>query len=396
MNLEQARNIDQQCIVGTYPRSQVLFTGGQGATLFDQAGKRYLDMTAGIAVTALGHGNPALVKAIQGQVEQLIHVSNLYYTEPQMALAKSLVEASFADKVFFTNSGSEANETAFKFARKWAKETRGDRKDQVLAFTGSFHGRSMGALSLTYKSAYRDPFEPLIQGVSFAPFNDVAALEESISDRTYAVFVEPVQGEGGVRPASKTFMQRLRELCDQHEALLIFDEVQCGLGRTGQLWAHQWYGIEPDVMTLAKPLAGGLPIGVTLVRDRVSSAIDIGDHGSTFGGGPVVCRAGLVSLEEISRKNFLDQVKQRGAELKSALSELPSSAVREVRGHGLLVGLELDRPVRPILEKALAQGLLIINAGENVIRLCPPLTITSAQINQAVETIADCLGNLDG
>ncbi|MFZ0543903.1 MAG: acetylornithine transaminase [Candidatus Promineifilaceae bacterium] len=383
-------------VVQTYVRPEVVFTHGQGMYLYDSDGNGYLDFAAGIAVNALGHSDPEWVTAVSNQAAKLTHVSNLYYTVPQVELAQRLVENSFADRVFFSNSGSEANETALKFARKWARRRTGrDDKTGIVAFEHSFHGRTMGALAVTHKSRYRGPFMPLVPDVTFAPFNDVETAEAVINEDTCAVIVEPVQGEGGINPATAEFLTALREACDRNQAALIFDEVQCGLGRTGHLWAHEAYGVTPDMMTLAKPLAGGLPIGAALVTDEIASVMQPGDHGSTFAGGPLVCAAANVVFDRINQPEFLAAVKANGSYLQQQLCELTSDKIVDVRGAGLLVAVELNEPVSGIIaaarERADGRGLLIINSGENVIRLCPPLIVSREQINTAVEIIGQCL-----
>ena len=390
---------EAQYLVGTYVRPPVLFTHGEGAYLYDSQGQRYLDFTAGIAVNALGHGDPEWVAAVREQAGLLTHVSNLYHTGPHVALARRLASYSFADRVFFCNSGSEANETALKFARKVARVAAGNTgedfdKTKIVAFSASFHGRTMGALSTTFKAKYRAPFEPLVAGVTFAPFNDVRAAQEAVDDDTCAVIVEPIQGEGGVNPATPQFLRELRALCDQHDALLIFDEVQCGLGRSGTLWAHEAYGITPDIMTLAKPLAGGLPIGATLVTDAVAAAIGPGDHGSTFAAGPLVCRAAAVVFDRVSQPAFLEAVRAKSLHLQARLHALESDHILAIRGRGLLLGVALDVPAAQVIGAARERGLLVINAGEDVLRLCPPLIITRAQIDDAVDILAECLAGL--
>jgi len=403
---------EAEYVLHTYNRPEVVFTHGEGVYLYDSEGQKYLDFMSGIAVAALGHSDQEWVTAVSQQAAQLVHVSNLYHTVPQTQLAQKLVENSFADKVYFCNSGTEANEAALKFARKYAKvntavpaepetishlnnSTFGHEwthpKTHIVAFSGSFHGRTMGALSVTYKAHYREPFGPLIPGVTFAPFNDVAAARQAITDQTCAVIVEPVQGEGGVNPASPEFLQALRDLCDTHNALLIFDEVQCGLGRTGHLWAHEAYGITPDIMTLAKPLAGGLPIGATLVVQKVADVIQPGDHGSTFAAGPLVCTAANVVFDRVSQPGFLQQIEENGAYLRHRLQALESDEIAAVRGSGLLVGLELKTAVAPLIAAARSHGLMIINAGENVVRLAPPLIVNREQIDTAVAVIEECL-----
>ena len=376
----------------TYRRADVVLERGEGVYLFDSDGRRYLDFMAGIAVAALGHADPAVTAAVAEQAATLTHVSNLFYTAPQVGLARRLVTHSFADRVFLTNSGAEAIEGALKFARKWARE-RGVGKHEIVAFGGSFHGRTMGALSITYKAAYRDPFAPLLPGVCFAPFNDLDAARAMISDDTCAVVVEPVQGEGGIHAATPEFLRGLRELCDRHAALLIFDEIQCGLGRTGRLWAHEAHGtpVVPDIMTLAKPLANGLPIGAILLTEEVAAAVGYGEHGSTFAGGPVVCRAAEVVFDRVSDPAFLAAVAENGQRLRQALLALNSPRVVEVRGVGLLVGVELDGPAAPIIAAAREKGLLIINAGENVLRIAPPLIVSGEHVDEAVAILGECL-----
>jgi predicted acetylornithine/succinylornithine family transaminase len=400
MKTEEIIAGEAKYIVPTYRRPEVVFTLGEGAYLYDDAGKAYLDFAAGIAVNALGHADDEWVQAVQEQAGLLTHVSNLYHTAPQVELAKRLVNNSFADRVFFCNSGSEANETAFKFARKVARQGHpsgndaGFPKTQIVAFSGSFHGRTMGSLSATYKDQYREPFAPLVPGVTFARFNELDQARAAINKDTCAVIVEPIQGEGGVNPADPAFLRGLRQLCDENLALLIFDEVQCGLGRSGSLWAHEPSGITPDIMTLAKPLAGGLPIGAALVTEAVAQAIQPGDHGSTFAAGPLVCRAAQVVFDRVNRPEFLASVSENGAYLRELLGQLDeeSAGIVTVRGTGLLVGVVFAQPVAPLITAAREKGLLVINAGEDVLRLCPPLIVTRAQIKEAVAILGQCLG----
>jgi len=397
MNANEIIQNEGSYVLQTYVRPPVVFERGEGPYLFDTEGRRYLDFSSGIAVTALGHSDPEWVAAVQDQAAQLAHVSNLYYTAPQVELAQRLVEHSFADRVYFGNTGAEANEAALKFARKAARQRfPGQEKTHIVAFSGSFHGRTMGVLSTTYKEKYRAPFEPLIPGVTFAPFNDLAAARAAINNQTCAVIVEPVQGEGGVRPATAAFLQELRILCDEHHAILIFDEVQCGLGRTGMLWAHEAMGVTPDIMTLAKPLAGGLPIGATLLTQAVADEIGPGDHGSTFAGGPLVCRAALVVLDRVSDPAFLAEVRESAAYFQHRLRTIEVEEIVEVRGSGLLVGIEMRVPVAPLIAAARAEGLLIINAGENVLRIAPSLIVGRAEIDQAVEILATVFAQSSG
>jgi acetylornithine/N-succinyldiaminopimelate aminotransferase len=357
-----------------------------------------------------GGGGGVGEMVVAQQAAQLTHVSNLYYTAPQVELARKLIENSFADKLFFCNSGAEANEAALKFARKYAKK-QGSRRDEeqgsnfspaphpprppapppprsgIVAFSGSFHGRTMGALSVTYKAQYREAFEPLVPGVRFAPFNDLAAARQVIDDSVCAVIVEPIQGEGGVNPATPEFLRGLRELCDAHDALLIFDEVQCGLGRTGHLWAHEATGVTPDIMTLAKPLGGGLPIGATLMTQKVADAIQAGDHGSTFAAGPLVCAAANVVFDRIQQPGFLQHVQEMGAYLRHRLETLEMEEIVAVRGAGLLVGVELKTAVLPLITRARQNGLILINAGDTVLRLAPPLIAERQHIDEAIRKL---------
>jgi len=388
-------NLADSLLVPTYARGPLVIDRGEGVWLYDDAGRRYLDFGAGIAVMALGHSDPEWVATVREQAGRLTHVSNLYHTHPQTDLAARLVTHSFADRVFFGNTGAEANEAAFKFARKWARQAHGPDKHEIVAFGGGFHGRTMGAVAATWKAAYREPFAPLVPGIRFAPFNDLAAAEAAIGPATCAVIVEPVQGEAGVLPAEADFLAGLRALCDLHDALLIFDEVQCGLGRTGHLWAHEAYGLTPDIMTLAKPLAGGLPIGAALVTQRVADAIGPGDHGSTFACGPLVAAAACTVFDRIRRPELLAHVRRVGAHFQERLRGLDSPRVVALRGSGLFIGLELDRPVKPVLAAAQERGLLLINAGERVIRLCPPLVVAETETDQAAAILADCLRELD-
>lgn len=394
MDTQQIIKAESDYVLHTYNRPPVVFTQGKGLRLYDSEGNEYLDFTSGIAVTALGHSDEAWVTAVAQQAASLTHVSNLYHTAPQVELAQKLVENSFADKVYFCNSGAEANEAAIKFARKVAKTTSQspNTKSNIVAFSGGFHGRTAGALSVTWKEKYRAPFEPLLPGVTFAAFNDLASAEAAIDDDTCAVIVEPVQGEGGVHPAAPEFLQGLRALCDAHNALLIFDEVQCGLGRAGRLWAHQAYGVEPDIMTLAKPLAGGLPIGAALLRQKVAGVIQPGDHGSTFAAGPLVCAAANVVFDRVNRPEFLARVRQNGEYLQHRLKTLESEKITAVRGMGLLVAADLTEEAAPVIAKARENGLLVISAGENTLRLAPALTVNRDEIDTAVAILEKVIG----
>ncbi|XP_071724963.1 acetylornithine aminotransferase, chloroplastic/mitochondrial-like [Rutidosis leptorrhynchoides] len=393
---------ERSVMVGTYARAPVVIASGKGCKLYDLEGREYLDCTAGIAVNALGHGDPDWVRAVTEQANVLTHVSNCYYSIPQIELAIRLVESCFADRVFFTNSGTEANEAAIKFSRKFQRHSFPDKKQPAtgfVAFTRSFHGRTMGSVALTSKEHYRSPFEPVMPGVTFLEYGDMKGAKDLIQKGNIAaVFVEPIQGEGGIFTAKKEFLQSLRDACDDAGSLLVFDEVQCGLGRTGYLWAHEAIGVFPDIMTIAKPLAGGLPIGATLVTERVASAMNFGEHGSTFAGGPLICKAALAVFEKVSNPSFLESVSKKGLYFKQILKQKLGGHphVKDVRGLGLIVGLELDVPASPLVEACRNSGLLILTAGKgNIVRLVPPLVITELELERAVEIIRDSLKVLD-
>jgi len=391
MNSQDIIQDEARYLMQTYKRADIVLERGEGVWLYDADGKRYLDFMSGIAVAALGHSDPEVAAAVAEGARTLTHVSNLYYTAPQVELAKKLVTHSFADRVFFTNSGTEAIEGALKFARKRARVGHGEGKHEIVAFNNGFHGRTMGALSITYKGIYREPFTPLVPGVRFAPFNDLAAARALIGPATCAVVVEPVQGEGGINAATPEFLRGLRALCDEHDVTLIFDEIQCGLGRTGTLWAHEAAGVHPDIMTLAKPLANGLPIGAILVTEKVAAAVGYGEHGSTFAGGPLVTRAASVVFDRVARPEFLAAVAENGAYLRQRLQALAGGHVLAVRGSGLLVGVDLDIPAAGVIAAARARGLLVINAGEITLRIAPPLIVTREHIDAAVNILHDCL-----
>jgi acetylornithine/N-succinyldiaminopimelate aminotransferase len=383
--------MEQKYVLQTYKRAEFVLVRGEGARVIDSEGQEYLDGVSGIAVNALGYRDAEVLATIQSAADGLIHVSNLYHTEPHALLARSLVENSFADRVFFCNSGAEAVEGALKFARKYARQgpSGAEDKTQIMAFTNSFHGRTMGALSTTATEKYRAPFEPLIPGVSFVPFNDSAGAEEAITQDVCAVIVEPVQGEGGVNLATADFLGRVRTACDRTGALLIFDEIQCGLGRTGHLWAHDAYGVSPDLMALAKPLAAGLPIGAVLLTQAVADVMGPGDHGSTFAAGPLVCQVAEVVLDRVSDPDSLASIREKGRHLGRRLAALVESQplAREARGVGLIWGVECEAEVAPIIEAGYRHGILVCSAGPNVVRLLPPLTITMPELDELTDRL---------
>ncbi|HEU4322351.1 MAG TPA: aspartate aminotransferase family protein [Roseiflexaceae bacterium] len=384
---------DQQYILQTYQRPDFVLERGEGCYVFDTEGRRYLDYVAGIAVNALGYADPDVARAIAEHAGGLLHTSNLYHTRPPGALAKQLVESSFADRVFFSNSGTEAIEGALKLARKVAYEQHRKDKTTVVAFSGSFHGRTMGAVAVTSREKYRAPFAPVMPGVRFAPFNDLQAAAEAITDDVCAVLVEPIQGEGGLSTATPEFLRGLRALCDKVGALLIFDEIQCGMGRTGTLWAYESYGVTPDIMTVAKPLGGGLPIGAVLLTQRVADAIHPGDHGTTFGGGPFITAVAQVVLQKIARPEFLEHVREVSSYLDESLQDLQHSNPRilELRGRGLMRGLRLSLPAGLVREAAQREGLLVATAGDDVVRLVPPLVLERQHVDEAMTLLGRAL-----
>lgn len=374
-------------LMNTYKRSDMIFTHGRGCYVFDQNGKKYLDFLGGIAVNALGYSYPDLVRTIRREAGRAVHVSNLFHNPFQGPLAAKLAKWSRLDRVFFTNSGSEAVEGALKLARIAARQKSGGAgKTRVLALENSFHGRTFGALSITHTQKYRDPFEPLVPGVEFVRFNDVADLESKFTGDVCAMVIEPIQGEGGIFSVSEVFWARARELATQHGAALIADEIQCGLGRTGREFAYQRLTGLPDILVVAKPLAGGLPLGAFLAREGFAAAFSPGLHGSTFGGGPLVCATGLTFLETVEKKHLLANVRARGAELRAGLKKLAAKFdfIREVRGEGLMLGVDLDVEGAPYVAEALQQGLLINCTHEHILRLLPPFILTAQQVKEGL------------
>lgn len=379
-------------LVPTYKRAPVEFVGGEGVHLIDKDGRRYLDFVSGIAVNALGYGDDGLRAAMHAAADGLIHTSNLYRTAPGEELARALVERSFASKVFFCNSGAEANEGAFKFARKWAR-TRGEAKNEIVSLRGAFHGRLFASLAATDRPSYRQPFRPLAGGVSICE-RDIEDLSIVLSaDTTAAVIVEPIQGEGGVRVLDPGFLGELRALCTEREIALIFDEIQCGLGRTGRLFAYEHSGVEPDILTLAKPLAGGLPMGAILTTDAIASAIAPGDHGTTFGGGPFVASVALHVVNRLSQPDMLSHVAHTGMWMGHQLNQIArrSGRIREVRGAGFMWGIDVMGTAAHVVSEALDAGLLLCSAGEYTVRLLPPLVATKDDLARGLEIMESIL-----
>ncbi|MFP4012903.1 MAG: aspartate aminotransferase family protein [Chitinispirillaceae bacterium] len=379
--------------VPTYKRSGAPMERGLGMYLYDTEGKEYLDFGSGIAVNALGHSHPLLLEALHNQAARLIHASNLYYTTPQIELASRLIKNSFGEKVFLCNSGTEANEAAIKFARKWASRTSQD-KYHVLSFSEGFHGRTYGALSATAQRKFHEGFGPMPQGFHYSQFNDLDKTEEILNSFDFAaIIIEPLQGEGGINSADTDFLKFLRQYADKNSVALIFDEIQCGTGRTGTLWNYEQHGVIPDLMTVAKPIGGGLPLGAVVCSERISSVISPGDHGTTFGGNPLACALGTQILDIVSDPVFLKRVRCSGDYLKKRLSSLKSefSSIENVRGEGLLLGVRFKDDPLQIITLCKDQGLLLIKAGLNTVRFMPPLIVGMDHIDKAVDIFSDVL-----
>lgn len=383
----------ESALLHTYNRYQIVFDKGEGVYLYDTDGKQYLDFAAGIAVCSLGYNYPAYTKALKSQIDKLMHTSNLFYSTPVAEAADKLKKASQMDRVFFTNSGTEAIEGALKAARKYAY-TQKNGRFEFIAMEHSFHGRSMGAVSVTGTEHYRTPFEPLIGGVKFAKYNDLESVKALITEQTCAVILEPVQGEGGIYPAEKEFLEGVRTLCDENDILLIFDEIQCGMGRTGDMFAWQGYGVKPDIMAMAKAIGNGVPVGAFAMTEKVAEkSLAPGDHGTTYGGNPFVCAGVAKVLEIFEEEKILDHVKKISIYLEEQLEQLAerSEAVSARRGKGLMQGLVLTKPVGEVVSKALENGLVVISAGGNVLRLVPPLVITEQHVDEMIEKLEKAL-----
>jgi acetylornithine/N-succinyldiaminopimelate aminotransferase len=378
--------------VGVYARYPVAFVRGEGARLWDADGKRYLDFFTGLAVNNLGHGHPRVVAAIRAQSEKLLHVSNVYYNEPSARLGTLLIEHSFAERVFFCNSGAEANEAAIKLARRHGSRHL-DGRYEILTVLGSFHGRTIATLSATAQEKYQSGFQPLLQGFRYVRFGDVAAMRAAVRPETVAILVEPIQGEGGVNVPPAGYLRQLRELCDEKRMLLMLDEVQVGMGRTGTLFAYEQEGIRPDVVTLAKAIGGGLPLGAMLTTEAIAASLDAGAHGSTFGGNPLTCAAGVAVVEALRHDGVLENCRIVGERLREGLLALAKQMpmIRDVRGRGLILGIELDRPGRPFVAAALERGLVVNCTAENVIRLLPPLTLSAAEADEGLAILEGVL-----
>ena len=395
LRYEEIVALEQKYLLNTYARYPLAIARGKGVYVYDVDGRRYLDFLSGLGVNALGHAHPRIVKAIREQAAKVIHVSNLYYNEYQGLLAEKLCTKSGLDRVFFSNSGTEAIEGALKMVRAAGHATGGPEKCILIALENSFHGRTMGALALTGQAKYRQGFDPMLEGVRFVPRNDVEALRNAMDDKVCGIVLEPIQGEGGIQESSPEFLQACRQLADQHQAALIFDEIQCGLGRTGQLFAFQHFGVVPDVVCIAKPIAAGLPLGAFLAKERFAQHITPGKHGTTFGGGPLTCRVALEYLAILEDENLLEQVRRVGGYLSQKLRELVDKfdIAVEVRGVGAIQALQLTVPGKPILERALAKGLLINVTQDTVLRFLPPFLLQEKHVDSGIRILRKLLAD---
>ena len=378
-------------LMPVYPRSPVRPVRGEGAYLWGEGGEKYLDFASGIAVNLLGHGHPHVTKAVQDQAATLVHVSNLYGSPQGEAFAQRLVDLTFADTVFFTNSGAEAVECSIKTARKYHHAKGNPHKHELICFSNAFHGRTLGTISATNQEKMRDGFEPLLPGFKVVPFDDLAAAKAAMGPNTAGFLVEPVQGEGGIRPASKEFMRGLRALCDEHDLMLVLDEVQCGMARTGTLYAHEQYGITPDIMASAKGIGGGFPLGACLATEKAASGMVVGTHGSTYGGNPLAMAAGQAVLDVVANDEFLAQVRATGERLRAALEQMipnHDSIFEGVRGMGLMLGLKMKTDSREFVLYLRTRGILTVAAGDNVVRVLPPLNIEESHIREFVDGLS--------
>ncbi len=385
--------LEKQFLLGTYARIPLVLEKGKGVFLQDTTGKKYLDMVSGLGVNALGYAHPRIVKVIREQAARVIHLSNLYYNEYQGPLAKKLVEMSGLARVFFSNTGTEAIDGAIKLARAYGRKVAGEGKHKLIAATNSFHGRTYGAMSLTATAKYRDDFKPLLDPVVFVPLNDIEALRAAVDDSTCGVFLETIQGEGGIFECSSEFLHEARKLCTQHKAAFVLDEIQCGLGRTGEMLAYKHHNVMPDILTLAKPIAGGLPLGAIVVTEEIASAISAGKHGTTFGGGPLACRVALEYLAILEEEHLLDHVQKVGAYFHSELTNLADklSIVKEVRGRGLMLAMDLNVPSRPYTDAAIEHGVLFNSTHDTVIRMLPPFITEEKHVDKAVKVLKKVL-----
>ncbi|MEW6002692.1 MAG: acetylornithine transaminase [Nitrospirota bacterium] len=398
MEIKKFLDDSSRYIMNTYSRYPVVLRKGRGMKVWSSDGKEYLDFVGGVAVNVLGHCHPKVVIAIQKQAQRLLHVSNFYHIEPQIKLAKLLVENSFADKVFFCNSGAEANEAAIKLARKYCKEQISPKRFEIITAKNSFHGRTLATVTATGQEKFQKGFEPLVPGFKYIPFNDINSLKKAIAKETCAIMLEPLQGEGGVIVPDNNYLKEVRELCNEHDILLILDEVQTGMGRMGKFFAYEHFGIKPDIMTIAKGLGGGVPIGAMLASDKVASGFQPANHASTFGGNPLVCAAAIATIETILEDGFiLDQCNRMGKYLWKGLEYLKKefpSLVLDIRGLGLLLGMEITRDGDPIVRECLERGVLLNCTAGNVLRFMPPLIVQQRHIDHLIDVLEGVFGRL--
>jgi acetylornithine/N-succinyldiaminopimelate aminotransferase len=396
MDSQTLMMLSEKYIANTYARYPIVLVRGKGTRVWDVEGKEYLDFVAGLAVCNLGHCHPRVVRTLQDQAAKLIHVSNFYYIEPQIQLASLLCKHSFADKVFFCNSGAEANEGAMKLARKYAKGKIGADRYEIITMEGSFHGRTFATLTATGQEKFHKGYSPLMPGFKYVPFNNSEAVRNAIDSKTCAVMLEPIQGEGGVSVPSEGYLKSLREICDEKGILLIFDEVQVGMGRTGKLFAYEHEGVEPDLMTLAKSLAGGVPIGALLIKKGIAESFAPGDHASTFGGNPLATAAGVAALSAILEEGMLENCEKVGAYFLARLEEIKKhfAFVKEVRGRGLILGMELNMDGGLIVREMMQRGILINCTMGNVLRFLPPLIVTKQEVDQVVKNLEEVFKNI--
>jgi acetylornithine/N-succinyldiaminopimelate aminotransferase len=392
---EQIAELERRYLLGTYNRYPIVLTRGKGVFLYDLEDKRYLDFVSGLGVNALGHAHPRIVKTIREQAAKLIHVSNLYYHEYQGVLAEKLCMLSGLSRAFFSNSGTEAIEGSIKLARLAGHRAGGEAKSRLVALKGSYHGRTFGALSLTGQDKHRKGFEPLLEEVTFVAQNDVEGLRAAVDDNTCAIVLEPIFGEGGIYECSVEFLQECRAAADRHRAALIFDEIQCGLGRTGTMFAFQSFGVTPDIVAIAKPIAAGLPLGAFIAKEEFANAISPGQHGTTFGGGPLACRVALEFLAIVEDEKLLDNVNKVGAYLQQELKTIveKSAVAKEVRGRGFIQGINLEIPARPIVDEALAEGVLFNSTQDTVVRFLPPFLLEEKHVDKGIRVLKKLLRN---
>jgi len=399
VDLDQIQALDHEYVMGTYNRQPVVFVRGEGARLWDSNGREYLDFLAGIAVVGVGHCHPRIAEAIANQAVTLMHVSNLFHNPLQAKVAKRLCELSGMEKAFFCNSGTEAIEAALKIARKWGKQQRGTDCFEIISFSGSFHGRTFGALTATAQPKYQAAFAPLVPGFDVSPLNDLPALEKLITDQTCAVIVEPIQGESGVHMADQEFLGGVRKLCDEKNVLLIFDEIQCGLGRTGTFLASQGIGVKADIVSLAKGIADGFPMGCCLARGSAANTLVPGDHGSTFAGQPLACAAALATLDVLEDEHLMENAQRVGAYFRGRLHALEGSsngAISAIRGRGLMVGVDLAQPIaRKVNQSLFEQGVIANATGDHTLRFVPPLTVTEQDCDRVVEALGAALASVE-